>query len=390
MSPAPRPLRLLAVSGTRADFGLWLPVLREAEARDGVQASLLVTAMHLDPRFGLTLDEVRRSGLPIAAEVPCTVEGDTRAEMAASLGRALESMAPVVAEHGPDWLLVLGDRGEQLAAALAALHEGLAVAHLHGGEITRGAVDDTIRDLVSRIAHLHLVANRAAGNRLRGLGEEAWRIEEVGAPGLDQLRVEAGGDLAQLRERYGLGEAGPYLLVVHHPQTVGEERGVADLDAILAAVDRTGLATLAVYPNADAGGRAMIQRLQSAPARLRSVPSLPRADYATLLAGAAALVGNSSSGLIEAPLLRVPAINVGDRQAGRTRGDNVLDVQAEPEQIAAAVGRAMEPAFRAGLSGSSPYGDGHAAPRILDRLGSTPVDRRLLTKLVGEAEAGDR
>lgn len=377
------PLRLLLVTGTRAEFGLWLPVLREAEQREGVEASLLVTAMHLDPRFGHTVDEVRRSGHRIAAEVPCSAEGDSRPEMAASLGRALEALAPVVAAQDPGWLLVLGDRGEQLAAALGALHTGTPVAHLHGGEVTRGAVDDTLRDLVSRIAHLHLVANHAAAERLQRLGEAPWRIHEVGAPGLDLLHQEAAADLRTLRDRYGLGGDGPYLLVVHHPQTVGRDRGVADLDAILDAVGSTGLPALAVFPNADAGGRAMIERLTASGERLRSVPSLPRGDYATLLGGAAALVGNSSSGIIEAPLLGVPAINVGERQEGRTRGDNVLDVPVDPHAIAAAIARALEPAFRNGLSRRSPYGDGHAATRILDLLQRTPRDQRLLSKRVG-------
>ena len=385
-----RPLRLLIVSGSRADFGLWLPVLRESEARPGVEAAVVVTGMHLDSRFGMTVGDVRRSGYRVAAEVPFTADADTRAEMAASLGRALEALAPVVARESPDWLLLLGDRGEQLAGALAALHLGTAVAHLHGGETTRGAVDDTLRDLISRIAHLHLVANRAAAERLTRLGEEAWRIHEVGGPGLDQLLAESGGDLAAIRERHGLGTDGPYLLIVHHPQTVGEERGVADLDAIITAVDAVGLPALALYPNADAGGRAMIERLQRSDGRLRSVPSLPREDFATLLAGCAALVGNSSSGIIEAPLLGVPAVNVGDRQAGRTRGDNVLDVPADAAAIAAAIRRALDPSFRQGLSGRSPYGDGRAAPRILDLLASTAIDRRLLTKRVADATGGDR
>lgn len=386
----PDALRLLAVTGTRADFGLWLPILREAAARPAVEASLLVTAMHLDERFGRTVDEVRTSRFPIAAEIPCTPEGDSRAEMGAALGRALEAMAPVVAERRPEWLLVLGDRGEQLAAALAALHVGVPVAHLHGGEITRGAVDDTLRDLVTRIAHLHLVATPTAADRLVRMGEEDWRIQVVGAPGLDLLADEARGDLDGLRTRLGLPPNGPYLLVVQHPQTVGEERAVADLDATLAAVAEVGLPAIAIFPNADAGGRAMIERLRSRGApEVHLVASLPRAEYATLLAGAAALVGNSSSGIIEAPLLRVPAVNVGERQAGRTRGDNVIEAPAEAGAIAAALRRALDPALRAALSGRSPYGDGRAAPRILDLLVELRHDPRLLAKQpVGEVPAG--
>jgi UDP-hydrolysing UDP-N-acetyl-D-glucosamine 2-epimerase len=374
-------LRLLAVTGSRADFGLWLPVLGEALDRaPRVEAGLLVSAMHLDPRFGGTVDEVRRSGHAIVAEVPCTPEGDSRAEMAAAIGSAIDGMAPVIASERPDWLLVLGDRGEQLAAAIVALHVGVAVAHLHGGEVTRGAVDDVVRDTITRIANLHLVATEDAARRLEAMGEEPWRIHRVGAPGLDRLLSEAGGDMASLRARHGLPADGPYLLVLQHPETVGEERAAADLEATLEAVRASGLPALVIHPNADAGGRAMLERLLRADAPLPAVASLPRADFATLLAGAAALVGNSSAGIIEAPLLRVPAVNVGRRQEGRTRGDNVIDVPGEASAIARAIREATEPSFRARLSGSSPYGSGGAAPRILDLLEATPRDERLLAK----------
>jgi UDP-hydrolysing UDP-N-acetyl-D-glucosamine 2-epimerase len=380
------PLRLMVVTGTRADFGLWLPVLHAA--RDaGMDPRLLVTAMHLDERFGGTAAQVWAAGFDVAAEVPCTPVGDTRAEMVAAIGRALVGMAPVLEAEDPAWLVVLGDRGEQLAAAIAALHTGTPVAHLHGGEVTLGAVDDTVRDLVSRVAHLHLVATDEAADRLASRGEEAWRIHRVGAPGLDRLRDEAGGDLAALRARHGLTPDAPYLLVVQHPETVGADRNADAMAATLAAVTASGLPALVVYPNADAGGRAMIAAVEALPPGVARVPSLDRGDYATLLAGAAALVGNSSSGLIEAPLLGVPAVNVGRRQEGRTRGDNVIDVEADADSVANAIRRAVDPAFRTGLSGTSPYGDGRAARRIVELLRSTPRDERLLMK--GRGPAGD-
>lgn len=375
-------LRLLLVSGTRADLGLWTPILREADRRAGVEASLLATAMHLDPRFGDTIADLRALGFRIAGEVPSTPAGDGRGDMAVAIGQALMGMVPVLEREAPSWLLVLGDRGEQLAAALAASHLGVAVAHLHGGEVTRGAVDDAVRDLVSRLANLHLPATLDAVARLESMGEEPWRIERVGAPGLDLLPAEASGDLAKLRDRYRLGP-GPYLVVVQHPETVGDADSVADLNETLMAVGRSGLPSLGLFPNADAGGRAMLTRLADPPRGMGVVASLPRPEYATLLAGASALVGNSSSGIIEAPLLGVPVVNVGERQSGRTRGDNVLDVPAAVAEIASAIARATDPAFRAGLSRTSPYGDGAAAPRVLDALQRVPRDGRLFRKHVG-------
>jgi UDP-hydrolysing UDP-N-acetyl-D-glucosamine 2-epimerase len=378
-------LKLLLVSGTRADFGLWRPVLDEVGRRsDRASARVLVTAMHLDPRFGSTVDEVRRSGVEIAAEVACTPGGDGLDDMSAALGEAIVGMTPVIAREAPDWLLLLGDRGEQLAAGIAGLHLGVAVAHLHGGERTLGAVDDTLRDLISRIAHLHFVATRDAADRLRAMGESDWRVRLVGAPGLDLLRAEAEGPIDELRNRHGLGRD-PYLLLLQHPETVGGRSASNDVAATIAATARSGLPVLAIGSNADAGGRAIGRRLEEAAGdRFRVVPSLTRRDFATLLAGAAALVGNSSSGLIEAPLMRVPAVNVGDRQAGRTRGDNVIDVAPDADAILAAIRTATDPRFRDGLSGRSPYGDGGAAPRIVEALLAQPIDRNLLVKAAAD------
>ena len=384
-------MRILLVTGTRADFGLWLPIIREAERRADFEVSLLVTAMHLDPRFGETVREVRATSTRIAAEVPCTPAGDSLAEMAGALGDAVRGMTPVLADERPDWLVLLGDRGEQAAAALVALHLGTPTAHLHGGEVTAGAVDDTLRDIVSRVAHLHLVATADAADRLEAMGEASWRIHRVGAPGLDALRNEARGDLATLRQRFELGD-GPYLLLIQHPETAGTRDAAADLAATIEACRRMELPVLALFPNADAGGRGMVAALEAArdAGALRLVASLPRKDFATLLAGAAALVGNSSSGLIEAPLLRTPTVNIGERQAGRTRGDNVLDVAPDADAIEASLRVATDPGFRTGLSGMSPYGDGQSAPRILDLLAMTPRDERLLRKRVGVGDDAHR
>lgn len=376
-------LRLLAITGTRADFGLWEPVLRAAAGRADLRMSLLVAAMHLDPRFGTTADVVRSAGWEIAAEVPCTPEGDGRAEMAAAIGTAVLGMAGPIERAAPDWLCLLGDRGEQLAAALVGIHLGLPIVHLHGGERTLGAVDDTVRDVISRISHLHLVANREAAERLRRLGEQAWRIEVTGGPGIDAILERDTSHDREVRERYGVA-SGPYAILLAHPETVGERSGEAMLAAALDALHRAGLAVLAIAPNADAGGRAMLSWLERHRDQLVGLwPSVPHQDYLALLAGSAALVGNSSSGLIEAPALRVSAVNIGDRQRGRARGDNVIDVPVDSDAILAALERATSDHFRQGLTGISPYGDGHAAERIVEAIARTPIDDRLLRKQSG-------
>lgn len=358
---------LLLVTGTRADFGLWVPVV-EALARAGFESGFLVTAMHLDDRFGRTVDEIRASGLTIAAEVECTAEGDAFVDMSAALGLAVERMSPVIESLRPDRLLVLGDRGEQLAAALVALHLGIRVSHLHGGERTLGAVDDTIRDLISRIATLHFVAMEDARRELIRLGIDDAAIHVTGAPGLDAIARRPRDHDEEIRAQYGAG-GGPYVILAQHPETIGGADPVDQLTASLDAVTRTGLPVVAIYPNADAGGRQMSELLAGASAAgIRVHRSIPHDAYLGLLAGAAAIVGNSSSGLIEAPMLGVPVVNVGTRQQGRTRGDNVIDVPADADAIATALERALTPAFRRSLSGRSPYGDGSAAERIADHM----------------------
>jgi GDP/UDP-N,N'-diacetylbacillosamine 2-epimerase (hydrolysing) len=375
-------MKALVVTGTRADWGLWTPVLAEMRRRPGIELGIVVTGMHLDDRFGGTVAEIRASRYAIAAEVACTPQGDSRTDMVVALGETVVAMAPVIERQSPDWVLLLGDRGEQLAAALVALHQGLAVAHVHGGERTLGAVDDAIRDMISRIAHLHLVADPSAASRLLELGEAPWRIHVTGAPGLD--------DLAELRDRAiarpeppgGVPDR-PYAVVIYHPETVGRVDPVSAIMEIFGALDRRGLSAVAIMPNADAGGRAVREAILAHAPQLDGVfPSLPREQYVGLLSRAAVLVGNSSSGLIEAPLLKLPVVNVGERQRGRLRGDNVIDARADRDAIAAALVRALTPGFRAGLSGISPYGSGDASRRIVEAVLAVPIDRRLLIKEV--------
>jgi GDP/UDP-N,N'-diacetylbacillosamine 2-epimerase (hydrolysing) len=379
--------RLLFVTGTRADFGIWLPVLRAAARHAELEPSLLVSAMHLDPRFGATVSGVRASGLRIAAEIACTPTGDSAADMAGAVGLAVSAMAPAIERERPDWLLLLGDRGEQLAAAIVGVHLEVPIGHLAGGDRTRGAIDDAMRDMISRAASTHFATSVESAARLRRMGEEDWRVLVTGSPALDDLAELASADAAPVRRLLGLPEDGPYLLVLQHPQTRGGRDAAADMDATLRATAASGLPRVAILPNADAGSRAMIARLEAEPG-IRSVPSLPRPEFAVLLANAAALVGNSSAGLTEASLLRVPAVNVGTRQAGRLRGDNVVDAPPDADAILRAIQRVLQPAFRAGLTAASPHGSGGAAEAIVRALATVPIDARLLHK-VGEYHRAD-
>ena len=248
----------------------------------------------------------------------------------------------------------------------------------------------TTRPLPDRpAAHLHFATSGEAASRLRELGEAGWRIRQVGSPGLDDLAVLAAVAPGPVLARYGLRPDEPYLLLLQHPETRSDRDPGHDVGETLAATRGLGMQRLAIGSNADAGGRAISERLAAEP-DLVSRPSVPRDDFAILLSNAAALVGNSSAGLTEAPLLRVPAVNVGERQAGRLQGDNVIDVGPVRTQIADGVRRALDPAFRASLSGRSPHGDGHAAARIVQALADEEMDTRLLRKLEPESDRHGR
>lgn len=376
--------RVLAVTGTRADYGILRPVFRAIQAHPALELGVLVTGMHLASEFGLTVREIERDGFPIAARVDMLLAGDTGGAMAKSLGIGLIGMTQAIEALQPDIVLVLGDRGESLAAAIAAVHLNIPVAHLHGGEVTCGGmVDDVIRWAITDFAHLHLPTTPGAAERLVRRGEAPWRVHVVGAPGLDAALATPLTPREVLARTYGLEPDRPWLLAVQHPVTAEAEQAGKQMVETMEALAALGLPTVLIYPNADAGSGAMIEVIQRYRLpHVRVFPSLPSPDYLSLLKEAAALVGNSSSGIIEAPSLGTPAVNIGTRQAGRERGDNVLDVGYDRDEIVAAVRRALhDEDFRRLVSRRrNPYGDGRAAPRIAQLLAEVPLDGRLLRK----------
>jgi len=354
---------IAVLTTSRADFGIYRPVLDRLAGSRHLRARLIVSGSHLEPRFGHTIREIEHEGYAAFRRVRCL-----RGDMTGSMARMLEGMGRQFRSWRPDLMLVLGDRFEMLAGALAAVPFQIPIAHLHGGEVTRGALDDSFRNVISRISHLHFVATREAAERLRRMGEEAWRVTVSGAPALDRLKG---------RPR---GPRGDFLLVTFHPVTREPGRESAQAGALVAALRRLGRPCLITAPNADPGHEAIRERLRRAPDS-RFVESAGGEGYFDLMSQAAAMVGNSSSGIIEAPSFRLPVVNIGTRQEGRLRARNVIDCGYDAPDIVRAVRKAVSPAFRRSLrSLKNPYGDGHAAERIVRRLESTVLDDRLLRK----------
>lgn len=371
--------KVLYFTGTRADFGLMQPTLRRIAATPGLALEICVTGMHLSERFGSTFREVEASGLQIAARVPADVDDDSALGMARAAAQVMHGAVSVLEERRPHIVLVLGDRAEMLSAGLAAVLAGRAVVHLCGGERS-GSVDDAMRHALSKLAHVHLVATAQSRERLLRMGEPADRIHVVGMPGLVGLRALASRSRGDLAAEHGFDVARPLAVVLFHPVVQDAALAGEQCRTVLEAVRDEGLQALCLMPNADAGNarvRDAIEAVCAATPAFRAVTHLPRHDYVSLLAASDVLVGNSSSGVIEAASFATPVVNVGDRQRDRERNANVVD--AEPtlgalrRAIAAALGRARRPLRNV-------YGDGDTDVRVAAILASLRIDTALLKK----------
>jgi len=368
VSGAPR--RICVVSGSRADYGLLLPVLRGIAEHPGLQLRLAVTGSHLEDRFGHTVDAISADGFDVDAAVPLGLDDDDPATITRALGNAVSGFAAALQRLQPDLLLVLGDRYEILGAAQAALIARIPVAHIAGGDLTEGAFDDAIRHAVTKLSHLHFVTSEQAARRVRQLGEADERVFVTGSPGIDQILATPLLDRAALAQRLGMALRGRNLAVTFHPATLDSEDALDQLQQLLDALDGLGDGVGLVFTgaNADPRGQAVNARLREFVAgRDNAVQhdSLGQQGYYSLLAAADVVVGNSSSGLYEAPSLGTPTVNIGDRQAGRLRAASVIDCAPRRADIAAAIASAFALDCR-GIS--NPYGDGRAAPRIVAEL----------------------
>lgn len=370
--------RVCYLSGTRADFGLMARTLRLIHDSAGLQLGVVVTGMHLSEKYGLTIREIEAQSLPIIARIPTPVDETTGEAMARAAGETLLGVVRSLAEWRPDLLLVLGDRGEMLAGAIAATYLGVPVAHVHGGERS-GTVDEAVRHAISKLSHFHLAATDDSRERLIRMGERAERIFVTGAPGLDELA----GFEAQPREalcgRVGLDAARPLCLVAFHPVVQEAEQAGEQARAVVQGVLAAGAQVFALMPNADAGGdriRAVLQSFVAQPG-FRVATHLPRVEFLSWLARADALVGNSSSGIIEAASLGLWVVNVGTRQQLRERSPNVIDVVPREDDVRRALAEVLA---RPRGHWRNVYGDGRSAERIFEVLARLPLGQAVLEK----------
>lgn len=361
--------RVAVVTGSRSEYGLFHPLLTALKDAGACEPRLIVTGAHLDERYGLTVREIEEDGFAIAARVPIPLD-DSGLGVARATGIAVTGIAEALSEDSPDIVLILGDRYEALAAATAAMLLRIPIAHLHGGELTEGAIDDSIRHAITKMASLHFVSTEEYRRRVIQMGEDPAAVFTVGALGVDNALSTSLLDREGVTGATGLTFDRPTALVTFHPITHAADSGIAQVDALLGALDdHPELDVLFTLPNADEGNRAIRDRIESWVAhnadRTRAHPSLGRVGYLSALALCDVVVGNSSSGVIEAPSFGKPVVDIGDRQAGRVRAESVRHCEPDRDAIAVAIERALTPDERTkAATAHNPYGDGHAAQRI--------------------------
>lgn len=372
---------IAVVTGSRADYGLQYWLIRALHEAPELTLQLIVTGSHLGTLFGNTVDQIRTDGFPIAATVPMIAGDDSAWAMARSTGEGVIGMADVFRRLRPDLVVVPGDRFEILAAAQTAMLMSVPVAHLHGGEVTEGAVDESIRHAVSKMSSIHFVSAAPYRQRLIRMGEDPARVHVVGAPGLDHLTRTPLPPRDELLGSVGLDASKPFLLVTYHPATRGHASPLDALQQLINALDRfPDHQLLITKANADAGGRAINEALDAYAAahrpRAALVASLGTPRYLSAVTHASALVGNSSSALIEAPATGTPTVNIGPRQQGRLRAASVVDCDEQADAIAAALTRVLGPGFREQAAATEPpYGrPGDAAARMLSVLRGIDLD----------------
>lgn len=382
------------VTTSRADYGIYLPILRVICANADLRLRLFVSGTHLSPEFGMTVREIEKDGFEIAERIEMLLSSDSPEGIAKSMGLATLGFAQAYAREQPDILLVLGDRFEMQAAAVAALPFTIPLAHIHGGEVTQGAIDEGLRHSLTKMSHLHFVATEAYAKRVQQMGEEPWRVRVSGAPALDNLRTMSLLSREELAKQQGIHIGEGFLLVTFHPVTLEHEDTERQTTDCLAALEASRRPVLFTMPNADTRGRSirqMILQFVEKHPDSQSVETLGVQGYYSVMALAAGMVGNSSSGIIEAASFNLPVVNIGNRQRGRVMARNVICVACRRDEIAGGIAKATSAEFKNSLNDlTNPYGDGHAAERIVERLQNVRIDDCLTAKRFCDMPANAR
>jgi GDP/UDP-N,N'-diacetylbacillosamine 2-epimerase (hydrolysing) len=379
--------KILGVTGIRSDYDIMSSVFQAVNEHPDLDLRLIVTGAHLSDAYGKTISEIRADGFSIVDEVESLLNADSDASRVKSLAIQLQGLVQAFQRERPHFLLVLGDREEAMTTALAGAYMNIPVAHVGGGDRVIGNVDDQVRHAVTKLAHVHFVSNEESYQRVLQLGEQPFRVFNVGNPGLDRFLSVPKLTAADVSRRLGfeIGDDEKLILVIQHVISTEIDQAYSQMKTTLEAVRQLGIKTILSYPNSDAGSQQMIKAIQEYEGRLPflyTAKSIPRLEFVNIMRRADCMLGNSSAGILEAPLLKLPVVNIGNRQIGRLHAENVQFVKHVVSEICAAVKRSLfDVDYRKVVSTcKNPYGNGQASKKISDKLASIDIDEKLLIK----------
>ena len=374
--------KIMILTGSRGEWGYIRPIMKLANQRDDIKVILVVTNMHLLSSYGDSYKEIENDGFNIDYKINMSLDGYNHVTHAKSLGICLMGLPDMIDVEKPDWILLAGDRGEQLMGAIAASYTYTPVAHIQAGEVS-GNIDGMARHAIGKLVHMHFATNEDAATRLIKLGEEPFRVFNVGAPQVDEMVQAKYTELDEIEEEYNLDLSNGYVLAVMHPVTEEASKAGKQAEIFVNCLNKIKLPKIVILPNNDAGSIMVKDTiLSNKKGQYYIYSNLKREVYLGFLKNAKCIIGNSSSGLLEAPTFKIPAVNIGRRQDMRFRGINVIDVPFDENKIDEAVQKAMSIEFREYLHDKceNPYGDGHSSERILDLLINTKVDEKWIIK----------
>lgn len=366
--------KVCIITGTRAEYGLLKPVIDKVNKSDEFELQLVVTGMHLSVEFGLTYKEIEEDGYPITYKVEMLLSSDTAVGATKSMGVALMGFADFFDRYKPDITVILGDRYEMLAAATASMLAKVPIAHIHGGELTEGAVDDAVRHSVTKMSHLHFAATEEYKNRIIQLGEHPRTVYNVGALGVENAKSVKLLGRKELERLLGFSFHAPTIMITYHPVTLEKQTSEEQFQDILDVLDRhKEISVIFTKANADAGGRIINKMIddyvERNKDRCRGYVSLGQVKYLSTLQFCAGVVGNSSSGIIEVPSFHIPTVNIGDRQKGRARAESVIDCDNDAGQIEAALLKGLSPKFKNEIASiGNPYEGKETSGKIVEMI----------------------
>ena len=377
---------IIGITGIRSEYDIMSSVYNEIEKRQSLDLKLIVTGAHLSKKYGETINEIKKDGFEIISVINSLQKENNLGSRVIGLGIQLQKIAYELIKLKPDFLIVLGDREESMTAGLLSSYMNIPLIHIGGGDRVIGNVDDQIRHSVTKLAHIHCVTNEESKKRILKLGEQPFRVFNFGNPGIDRFVKTPNVQLNKIPELKNFidNENETYLLLIQHVISTEVKHAASQMETTLEAVKEIGVKTIIIYPNSDAGSDEIIKVIKRYDGIkfIKVIKNIPRLSFVNILRKTACLIGNSSCGILEAPILKIPVINIGNRQKGRLHSENVNFVSHNKNEIKEAINKAINNKEYINYiqNCSNPYGDGNSSEKIVNLIDSITVDRKLLIK----------